>query len=222
MIVVLQCAARKHPQAGCMRLRDGRRVMFVADPARAPAKMGYVFAHPDEMTDSGGSWREELSRYNADPGDNPLGLMPAWQLYENKTYGLLAERFQLQNFYILSAGWGLIRAEFLTPAYDITFSMSADNDKRRRPRDAYADFRALPTNTTEPVVFFVSKEYVRLACELTEAVEGPRFMFYNSAQAPDAPGVELIRYVTRTRTNWQYGCAKAFAEGIISLQEITR
>jgi len=39
---------------------------------------------------------------------NPLGLCPAYQLYENKTYGRLAARFGLGNLFILSAGWGLI------------------------------------------------------------------------------------------------------------------
>lgn len=220
MIIVLQCAASKRPQAGCMRMRDGRKVMFVADPENAPPKAGHVFAHPDQMADTGRTWREELRSYNADSGTNPLGLMPAWQLYENKKYGMLAERFQLSNFYILSAGWGLLRAEFLTPAYDITFSSSADRHKRRRPGDVYADFRMLPVDIAEPIVFFVSKEYVRLACQLTEAVRGPRYMFFNAAREPEAPGVNLIRYVTRTRTNWQYECANAFASGSIGLREI--
>ena len=220
MIVVLQCAARKHPQAGCMRLRDGRKVMFVAAPESAPARPGLVFVHPDEMADAGRTWREELSRYNADPGANFLGLMPAGQLYENPTYRLLAERYGVSSFYILSAGWGLIRADFLTPAYDITFSKSAEKYKRRRPKDVFADFRMLPETAKGPVVFFVSKEYVGLACQLTEEVEGPRHLFYNSAQAPNAPGVRLIRYETRTRTNWHYECAKAFAAGRIRIHEI--
>lgn len=219
MIIVLQCAARKHPQAGCMCLRDGRKVIFVADPGNAPPKAGHVFAHPDQMADTGRTWREELRRYNADPGTNPLGLMPAWQLYENKTYRMLAERYQLSKFYILSAGWGLLRADFLTPAYDITFSSSADRYKRRRPGDVYADFRMLPVDTAEPILFFASKEYVRLACQLSGAVPGWRYMFFNSAQEPEAPGVRLVRYVTRTRTNWHYECAKAYAAGSISLQE---
>lgn len=222
MIIVLQCAARKHPQAGCMRLRDGHKVMFVADPRNAPPKAGHVFAHPDQMADTGRTWRQELLGYNADPGDNALGLMPAWQLYENKTYGLLAERYQLSNFFILSAGWGLLRAEFLTPDYDITFSPSAERHKRRRPGDVYADFRMIPADTTDPIVFFVSKEYMRLACQLTKTVRGPRYMFFNSARVPEAPGVTFIRYVTRTRTNWQYECAKAFVAGRIDLQEINQ
>jgi hypothetical protein len=36
------------------------------------------------------------------------------------------DRFGLENVYVLSASWGLIRADFLTPYYDITFSSSAD------------------------------------------------------------------------------------------------
>lgn len=222
MIVILQCAARKHPDAGHMRLQDGRRVMFVADPENAPRQQYLVFARPDDTSDTGLSWREEVARYNAKPGANPLGLLPAWCLYENGTYARLAEQYGLENFYILSAGWGLIRSDFLTPTYDITFSASADRYKRRRPRDAYDDFRMLAGRTTEPVVFFVSKEYVRLATQLTNAVRGPRYMFFSAAQAPDAPGVNLVRYVTRTRTNWQYECAKAFSAGNIGLQGTSR
>ena len=36
MIFVIQCAARKNPDAGYLRRRDGRKVMFVADPGAAP------------------------------------------------------------------------------------------------------------------------------------------------------------------------------------------
>jgi hypothetical protein len=61
-----------------------------------------------------------LQEYNALPGNNPLGLYPAWRLYENRSYEGLVDRFGVDNLYILSAGWGLISAAFLTPNYDIT------------------------------------------------------------------------------------------------------
>jgi hypothetical protein len=38
----------------------------------------------------------------------------------------LVEKFGIEKVFILSAGWGLIRADFLTPNYDITFSGSAE------------------------------------------------------------------------------------------------
>ena len=74
----------------------------------------------------------------------------------------------------------------------------------------YDDLRMLPANTTEPVLFFGGKDYVPLFCSLTEHVKGQRVLFYNSANAPAAPGCTLKRFSTTTRTNWHYECANAF------------
>ena len=217
MIVVIQCAASKKPDAGYLQRRDGRKVLFVADPQNAPVDTPYAYARPDDIADTGRSWRDELLRCNDAPGNNPLGLLPAWQLYENETYALLAERYGKDRLYILSAGWGLIAADFLTPKYDITFSAQADGFKRRSKKDRHNDLRMLPVDTEEPVVFFVSKKYVRLACELTNGLKSPRYLFYNSKTGPDAPDCILKKYDTRTRTNWQYECAKAFMDGRIGV-----
>jgi hypothetical protein len=146
-------------------------------------------------------------------GDNPLGLYPAWQLYENKTYGRLVDRFGPEKVYILSAGWGLIRADFLTPYYDITFSASADRYKRRRKTDRYQDFRMLPDETTEDIVFFGGKGYLTLFCALTDTVTAKRTVFYRSAHAPRVSGCELNRFLTDARTNWHYECGTAFLGG---------
>jgi hypothetical protein len=64
---------------------------------------------------------ELLLRYNEAPGENPLGLLRAFKLYLNDIYRRLARHVGIENFLILSAGWGLIPASFLTPDYDITF-----------------------------------------------------------------------------------------------------
>lgn len=216
MIVVIQCAGRKSPKAGCLRDENGREVLFVANPEAAPSGTPYRYARPDDISDTGASWRSRLLEYNDTPGDNPLGLLPAWQLYENGTYGILADRFGVERLYILSAGWGLIPANFLTPRYDITFKRVSDRPHtRRRKSDRYDDLRLLSATTDRPIVFFVSKGYIPLACELTEGMKGPKFLFYNSNSAPPAPGCVLKRYETRTRTNWQYECARAFARGDI-------
>ena len=217
MIVVIQCAASKKPNAGHLQRRDGRKVLFVADPESAPADVSHVYARPDDMADSGHSWRDELLSYNDAPGNNPFGLLPAWQLYENETYALLAERYGVDRLYILSAGWGLLSSDFLTPKYDITFSAQADAYKRRRKKDRYNDLRMLPPDTDEPAVFFVSRGYVQLARTLTEGLRGPRHLFYNSTTPPDAPGFILNAYETRTRTNWQYECAKSLLAGNIEI-----
>ena len=219
MIVVIQCAGRKRPAAGCMRDADGRAVLFVGNPENAPPDTPYRYAHPDDISDSGNSWRTELLRYNDAPGGNPLGLLPAWQLYENAIYGHLADRYGVDRLYILSAGWGLIRGNFLTPRYDITFKRIKDQDHTRRlSSDRYDDLRMLPADTDQPVVLFVSKGYVPLACELTEGIKGPKYLFYNSAAVPPAPGCVMRKYETTTRTNWQYECAKAFVRGEIGIR----
>ena len=219
MILVIQCAARKNPDAGWLRWRDGRKMVFVADPDAAPGGVSHAYARPDDVSDTGASWRTMLCEYNSVPRDNPHGLLPAWRLYENPIYGLLAEHCGQERFYILSAGWGLIQSDFLTPAYDITFSPGAERHKRRRKKDQYDDFNLLPKETGEDIVFFGGKDYVGLFCALTDGARGTRYLWYNSKSAPKAPGCVLRRFHTRTRINWHYECARAFIEGKIQLED---
>jgi hypothetical protein len=115
--------------------------------------------------------------------------------------------------YILSAGWGLIRSDFLLPQYDITFSPSADPYKRRRPRDPYADYRHLETDSDEATMFFGGKAYLPLFGELTAGCRCQRVVYYNSSVPPSTPGCALVRYKTRIQTNWHYDCVKAFLAG---------
>lgn len=211
MIVVIQCAGSKRPDAGTLRTRDGRPVLFVAHPEKAPSKDNCVYARPDDLAENGQSWRETLLARNQSPGQNPLGLLPAYQLYKNEIYRALVKRYGIENTYILSAGWGLLNAAFLTPSYDITFSASAEDFVRRRKGDSYRDFCMLPDDVAEPVVFFGSKEYVPLFASLTGTINAEKLVFYNSQQPPLADGCVLKRFETRTRTNWQYECAAAFA-----------
>jgi hypothetical protein len=198
-----------------MTTKDGTPVSFVAKPELAPSEKRRVYARPDDPSDSGGSWRERLVAYNGNPGGNPLGLLPAFELYENDIYRALVTRFGMENSYILSAGWGLINAAFLTPSYDITFSASAADFARRRKGDFYRDFCMLPQNADGEIVLFGSKEYVPLFVALTHSVQAKKIVFYNSSQPPAAPGCVLERFKTRRRTNWQYECAVAFLGGDI-------
>jgi hypothetical protein len=216
MIVAIQCAGSKRPDAGFLRTKDGGRVSFVAHPELAPPGKDFNYARPDDPSDWSGSWRDVLLAYNKNPGNNPLGLLPAFELYENDIYRALVRRFGLENCYILSAGWGLISADFLTPSYDITFSPSAEKYVRRRKGDSYADFFMSHNDAAEPIVFFGSKEYVPLFAALTLHAKGLKTVFYNSSRPPVAPGCELKRFETRTRTNWQYECAAAFIRDQIS------
>lgn len=217
MIIVIQCAARKRENAGRLCTSCGKPVMFVAVPAKAPPNQEYLYARPDDPSDSGDTWRQLLLRHNQRPQDNPFGLTRAYELYQHPVYRRLVERYGTEKTYILSAGWGLIGAEFLTHDYDITFSASAEAYKRRRKSDVYSDLRMIPTGDTESVVFFGGKDYIPLFCGLTADTNGTRTIFYNSATAPEAPGCSLERYNTTTRTNWHYECAGAFLDGRITV-----
>jgi hypothetical protein len=103
-----------------------------------------------------------------------------------------------------------LRADFLTPYYDITFSNSADRYKRRSKGDVYRDFHMIANDAEGPVVFFGSKEYVALFAGLTSFVAAERQVFFHSSEPPTAPGCSLSRFEARRTTNWQYECAARF------------
>ena len=107
MIVVIQCAKKKRDGAGFLLTDEGRRVSFVADP-RAPSDGRYHYARPDDLSDRGVTWREVLLEYNRNPRNNPLGLYPAYQLYERGIYGELVERYGVEKTYILSIASSLL------------------------------------------------------------------------------------------------------------------
>lgn len=133
--LVIPCAARKRANAGRLLAEDGTPVQFVANPAATPRNPNVAYRRPDDVALSSLSWRQVLQQYNEayrGRGNNPLGLLPAWQLYEEPTYGRIVDRLGEANVFILSAGWGLIPAAFLTPDYDITFSASGEGYARRR------------------------------------------------------------------------------------------
>jgi hypothetical protein len=211
MIVIIQCAASKAHNAGHLLTPAGAPVTFVAHPEIAPGDNEHAHARPDDDCGSGKSWRDVLVDYNNNSAGNPVGLVAAYRLYDNAVYERLVDGLGIANVYILSAGWGLFRADFLTPYYDITFSASArgkDAYKRRRKADRYEDFCMLPEETEDEIVFFGGKDYIALFCELTRGVKSERTVFYNSAQPPAAPGCMLAKFDTTTRTNWHYFCAR--------------
>src|SRR5262249_22101821 len=142
-------------------------------------------------------------------------LLPAFELYQNEAYRRLADKMGTQSLYILSAGWGLIGATFLTPSYDITFTAQADSYKKRRKNDRYNNLSMLPHDQQEPILFFGGKDYLPLFARLTGNVRSERTVFFNSAQAPQIDRGRAIRFQTTTRTNWHYECVDAFLSGAL-------
>ena len=219
MIVVIACARHKKPEAGHFRTDDERKLMFVADPREAPRDPTVRYVRPDgradDRWDGEAKWWQRVIQYDArHPGsDNPFRLLPAGRLYANETYALLERRYGLDGFYILSAGWGLIPGDFLTPRYDITFDEKADALNRRRMSDPWTDLKLFPAKTTEPVMFFGGKDYVPLFCRLTEGIVAPRIVWRGSAEPVEAPGCCVRQYEPATEKNWHYECVRDFLDG---------
>jgi hypothetical protein len=212
MKFVIQCAATKSPGAKRLQMEDGREVLFVADPAKAPPQSHTVYARPDDLAADGQTWRQILWDYNTRAG-NPLGLLPAYRLYVNPIYQRLVSRFGPSNVFILSAGWGLVSAEFLLPDYDITFSSMAPPFKRRRKSDLYLDFCMLAKDP-DRIAFVGGKDYLPLFLALTKNSLAQKTIFFNSSLTPLLPfGYSATRYATTTRTNWHYECANDLIDG---------
>ena len=215
-IGVIQCASKKRANAGCLVAENGAEVLFVGDPDAAPPCDRFCYARPDDMATGSRTYRDVLEQYNREQSvTNPWGLLPAWCLYARKEYGELVRALGAANVFVLSAGWGLVAADYLLPNYDITFSSSArgpDGYKRRPARDGgYRDFSMLPAQTARHVYFFGGKDYVPLFCRLTARVR-QRTVFVNSKTPPKGLTCRTERYETNTRTNWHYECVRAFAE----------
>lgn len=222
---MISCAGSKLRSAGHM-IQDGKKIKFVADPEEAQKKAddreSIIYRHPDDPADSGLSWREQLVKYNKDhASDNPLGLLPAWKLYKKPAYPELVHAFGNQNVFILSAGWGLISADFLTPAYDITFSRQVKEKYKKRVKGkCYKDLSMLPEDTLKKVVFLGGRDYMPLFCRLTKNVVSERIVFYNSKDKKDKPdaseGCQLRRF-PGFALNWHYRCAKKLAQGNLNI-----
>lgn len=210
MIVVIQSSPDRQPKAGRIEKKAGQPVLFVADPTRAHNDEGVYHARPDALSNFCIPWRDLVASYNAHPRNNPLGLLPAHELYREEIYTQLVEQLGAERVFILSPGWGLIKSSFLTPDYDITLDANAEPYRRRKTTDNYADFCMLPRHSDENLYFFGDRDCHSLFCKLTETHRGTRIVFHPEECPPKAPGCELRPVESDGQTGWYRNCAKAF------------
>ena len=215
MNVVIQCAGSKRENAPSLISPDGRKVKFVADPSAGTPPDGVLWARPDDdIPGQARTWRDELARLVASD-EASRSLLPAWRLYKRDAYGQLVRALGQQRVFILSAGWGLVRADFPLPDYDITFLRDADAVHRRLRTHRFRDFMQLDMNSSGPVVFIGGKDYLPLFQALTESIPARKVVLY---RVPPRPTPTACRteglwtytpYPTNTCTNWHYGAAAA-------------
>ncbi len=220
MRIVIQCAGSKRAGAGSLSTLDGRRVVFVVDPSLAATAPGTLAAHPDGASDRPGqTWRDLVVAANRTPSTSGAGLLEAAALYTPPAYSILQHAFGAANVFILSAGWGLVRSNFLLPDYDITFSGSAPVESRRKRHHRFADFNGLTSLPPDDTVFLGGKDYLPLFDALTAGHARRRIVFVNSGTAPVIAGCDMRRFPTTRRTNWHYDCATAIATGALKVDQ---
>lgn len=192
---------------------DGKPVEFIARPDEVVNRdADVVYARPDDADGEGLTWRARLLEHNTRPSKSgTFNLLPAYQLYKPEIYRRLVNVFGLDNVYILSAGWGLVRASFALPKYDITFNTSADRYKKRGKRDEYADFNHLAGDSSDDLMFFGGNDYSSLFYELTKGYKGRRIVFHCSDAIDRHGEIEYKRY-RKCFTNWHYACAESVAD----------
>lgn len=214
MKLIIQCAGRKYDDAGKLTSPAGEKVLFAAHPERYTGR--WKCQRPDDLrTQTGQTWREYLLDYNQD-GKNPDRLYKAGALYQPPIYKRLTDQYGDENVFILSAGWGLVRADFRLPYYDITFSAQADPYCQRKAGDAFKDFNQLaevelPVN--ESIYFFGGQSYLQTYLRLTKDIQARKVIYHSHGEGYKIQGYECIPY--RGFTNWHYVCAQEFIEGRI-------
>jgi len=214
MKFIVQCSSRK--RVGLWTF-NGQLVKFVGHPDQCGGSNSFLYCRPDDTVPYvTKTWRQELLNYNQ-KGTNPDGLLRAADLYTPEIYRELANKYGWENTFILSAGWGLVRADFLIPSYDITFSPHANTYKRRLQSDKYNDFNHLldrsSIDQTDSLYFCGGNDYLPLYYELTGNLPERKVIYHKSKIPPREKGYVYIEYMTTQSTNWHYACAKDFIDG---------
>ena len=200
MKIVIQCANSKSKNA--TRIAD--KIEFVGKPETKSQ-----FRPDDNVPNSLKSWRDYLTSYNRNykiNGDNKWKLLKAWELYKNKVYKQVIDKIGEEDVFILSAGWGLVKSDFLLPSYNVTFSNSAPKIYRRKPIDVYNDYNQLTAGYTsgEVILFFGGGSYLKQFYELTKDIANKDIIIYHATDnIVKHPEYSYKKY-PRCFTNWHY------------------
>jgi len=215
MKVVIQCAGAKRKGAATLTDASGRNVVFIARPDLCMSTEDIRYAHPDDLVEGSASWRNALLAYNA-LGTNPNNLSPAARLYRPQVYQNLVAAFGAENVFILSAGWGLVRSDFLLPDYNITFSNASKVPREaRRPKrlgHPLTDLNQLSpalSSRDDVVHFFGGRDYLSLFRALVMPCLSRIVVHYKGSRPPFAD-FDYEPFLSYRTQNWHYPAAEAF------------
>ena len=172
-----------------------------------------IVASPDEQAEGEATWRRLVLAYNSSSSNNAFGLHKAYQLYQNPAYEALVNKFGSKEVFILSAGWGLVRSDFLLPTYDITFKGSRNRPYLwRRKKTIGSTTSICYRKTLKTRLLIWGYRLFGPFCQSHEAIWPARRSSYIIPQAyrhgrafscyPTRPALELIG-ITPARKIWR-------------------
>lgn len=212
MKIVISCSGSKN---GENLVYNNNKIIFVSSPNEESKNH---FNPDNQIPNENRTWREYInSQENSD-------LLESYKLYKPSIYNLLYDKYST-DLYILSAGWGIISSEFKIPKYDITFSKKAEKNSKRKKTDIFKDFNHLENvSANEKIVFLGGADYLKLFYDLTKDLPNEKIIFFKKKNIySDFPFLKnenlfkLIKYETKAKTNWHYGCAKELLNNTIRL-----
>ncbi len=226
MKVIIQCCSGKEEKYITF---NGKPIKLVSDPDKKCDKSdSFEYYRPDsEIVNNQITWRDIVELCNK-KDQQPYGLLKAVFLYKPRNnphiYRDIAnfpDLCGLKNFFILSAGWGLVRGDYFLPSYDITFNKEALPCSQRdykKDRGKFHDFNHLKEckiNEHENIYFFGAKDYLPFYYDLTKDISGRKVIYYKSEKTKKEKGYVYIKYDKKINTNWHYSCVKDFIAGQI-------
>lgn len=220
--VVIQCAGLKVPGALTLALNGVDR-KFVARPELAGRKGSAPW---DEIGAGNRTFIDFVRDYNR--GDvgyygrvavaNGGSLTAAGSLYRNRIYQELLTACSVENVYILSAGWGLVRANDEIPVYDITFSQNAQEMNRITPDDrAQHGTVRDAVDGCEEIHLFLSRSYADYWFLVFPELNGRVILHWRMGQEHPLNNVHVIEHdCGNMRTNWQNTAAGQWLNGFLN------
>lgn len=204
MKVIISCCDRKNGESFS---HNGETINFVSR-VNEVVPDNELYFHPDDLIPTENiTWRELIAQQEI-----RNDLLKAYNLYRPSIYSSLFEHFG-NDLFIYSAGWGIIRADYKLPKYNVTFSNSQNIPfyARRNNDDVFNDFNHLEgIERTERIVFIAGSDYVMPFCRQTEDLPNEKIIVYkNQNLLNDIPylannNFQFIHYQTNRRTNWHY------------------
>lgn len=207
MKIIISCSNRKNGKP--LKYKD-KIINFTSRKDEIDQKQESYF-HPDDLIPNENiSWRDLISLQEL------VDLTPAHNMYKNKIYNSLYNKFG-NDLFIYSAGWGIVRADFKLPNYNITFSKGNNIPlyAKRNFNDEFNDYNQLKEiDENERLIFIAGKDYVLPFCNLSQHLSNEIIILHSSLSVLknnkylSKSNFHFVHYKTNLRTNWHYEFAR--------------